>query len=75
MDQRTVSEHEEGEQEQEREYDMESIFYEDRDDINNDHSQLIYDQTASVVPDDCSQQYYDDEEQQYGNEEGSQHQD
>jgi hypothetical protein len=50
------------------------VFYEDRDDINNDHSQMDYDQTASVVPDDCSQQYYEEEEHlPYGNEEGSQH--
>ena len=55
VEQQTVSEHEQGEHEQEKEYDVQSLFYEDRDEINNDHSQMMYDQTASVVPDDCSQ--------------------
>jgi hypothetical protein len=50
----TVSEHEQGEHEQEREYDMQSIYYDDRNDINNDHSQMDYDQTASIVPGECS---------------------
>lgn len=74
VQEQTVSEHEEGEFEQEREYDMQSIYYDDRCELNNDHSQMMYDQTASMVPDEFSQQYDEMTQQivQYGDEEGSQ---
>jgi hypothetical protein len=65
----TVSDNEEGEHEQEREYDINSIYYEDRNEINNDHSQMMYDQTASVVPDAFSQQLSDQEQDEYLDEE------